>query len=320
MPVEIPLPISKGGTSSSTSENARLNLNAAPINNPNFIGNITTTGNISGNIIYSSSISSNNLFINNENIFDLNNSVFTTVSSNSASWGLSSPQSLSFNETNDQLSIQNANTVSLSSIFEKTKNLFTPSNFLPVSGGTINGDLLVLSSIFITNNPNNNISNEKLTVVGNISATGAIHASNNLPYRSGDTITEIIFQTDALAAGGATTTTTSLGERAFGLVDIGNVSKWTKSGCSGPILDFFIIGRVTNSNSFSEYDLVSNNLRIPNSYLTTSSTTNVILSSRLEQTDFPSNLSIISVRSGLNGTIGSCSISNATLKATWTVL
>jgi hypothetical protein len=292
MPIDIPLPISKGGTNSTTAEGALAQLSAAPM------------------------------------------SVFSTVQTLSTEWGLSSPQNLSFNETSDQLSIQNANTVSLSSIFEKSKNFFSPTNFFPVSGGTINGSVNILSSLTLGNGPdynfiieengnvgiNANTPNEKLTISGNISATGAIYANGNLPYRTGDSITEILFQIDSLAAGGATTTTTSLGDRAFTLLDIGNVSKWKKSGCSGPVLEFYVVGRITDPNSFSEYDIVWNNTRIPNSYLTTNSTSNVILSATLSQQDFPTTMSIVSIRSGRNGTVGSCSISNATLKATWIVL
>lgn len=60
------------------------------------------------------------------------------------------------------------------------------STFLPLTGGTLSGNLFIgdqegTTTLFISGNKvgiNNEIPNEALTVVGNISATGTIYASN----------------------------------------------------------------------------------------------------------------------------------------------
>jgi hypothetical protein len=92
-------------------------------------------------------------------------------------------QTLSFNEGTKDLSISNGNTVSLSGI--------TASGaYLPLSGGTVTGNLSVARNFDVGTNPiatlyagqsavgiNTETPNEELTVVGDISATGVVYAS-----------------------------------------------------------------------------------------------------------------------------------------------
>lgn len=93
-------------------------------------------------------------------------------------------QTLSFDETTKDLSISNGNTVSLSSLNG------TSGNYLPLSGGTVTGNLSVEGNfevgpssgsitLFISGDRvgiNTETPNEELTVVGNISASNIIYA------------------------------------------------------------------------------------------------------------------------------------------------
>ena len=140
------------------------------------ISNLTVTGEISttnslyvgGNLIQkdlqSVYTSVNNTSSNWDNVYtSVNvtsgnwNDVYTSVNNTSGNWndvyttvqsysGSSWNQTLSFNENTDILAIRDSNSLSLSSITQNNKN-YTHTNFLPLSGGLINGDLTVTGNL-----------------------------------------------------------------------------------------------------------------------------------------------------------------------------
>lgn len=79
-------------------------------------------------------------------------------------------QTLSFNDTTSQLSISNGNTVPLSGyVIPNIKSI--TQNYLPLSGGTLTGDLDVYGNTFINNN---------LTVGGSLTALGTATFANTV--------------------------------------------------------------------------------------------------------------------------------------------
>ncbi len=85
-------------------------------------------------------------------------STYNTVFANSANW----IQNLSFNENNKTLSISNGNNVSLSSLTEDL------SYYLPLTGGTITGDLSVLDVLSANIIQFNTTPTVTSTVLGNV--------------------------------------------------------------------------------------------------------------------------------------------------------
>jgi len=77
-----------------------------------------------------------------------NTSVYTQVYTESANWANDPPQTLSFNEITLQLSISDGNTVSLSSLSGGNSS---SGEYLPLSGGTLTGDLNIQSNISSVN-------------------------------------------------------------------------------------------------------------------------------------------------------------------------
>jgi hypothetical protein len=84
---------------------------------------------------------------------------YTTVSSYSATWGR---QTLSFNESNAQLTISDGNTVSLSALSGGNRSI--TGAYLPLSGGTITGVLSTTNTIY-TNNGNSDQWNNTYSTV-----------------------------------------------------------------------------------------------------------------------------------------------------------
>lgn len=78
-----------------------------------------------------------------------NLSVYNQVYSQSANWVNPVPQTLSFNEITAELSISNGNSVSLSSL--SGGNSTATGNYLPLSGGTLTGNLNIQASISSVN-------------------------------------------------------------------------------------------------------------------------------------------------------------------------
>jgi len=71
---------------------------------------------------------------------------YTTVNTNSAAWGAGgTPQNLSFDESSSLLSISDGNTVSLSALSGNGPAVF--GDYLPLSGGTLTGDLEIQGDI-----------------------------------------------------------------------------------------------------------------------------------------------------------------------------
>jgi hypothetical protein len=136
---------------------------------------LTVVGDISAtSIIYANGGDSN-----------LWNEVYTSYSTASSTFLTSETdsQTLTFDEETKDLSISNGNTVSLSSLREDL------SVYLPLSGGTVTGNLSVLGNLdvgigetytlFVNDYKvgiNTETPNEELTVVGDISATGVVYA------------------------------------------------------------------------------------------------------------------------------------------------
>ena len=98
------------------------------------ISNLTVTGDIS---------SANNLHVNGNLIQKDFQNVYSTVQSYS---GLSWNQNLTFDENTDVVTIRNSNSISLSSISNNNKN-YTHTNFLPLSGGVVNGNLTITGNV-----------------------------------------------------------------------------------------------------------------------------------------------------------------------------
>ena len=74
-----------------------------------------------------------------------NNSVYSQVNSLSDSWGTGgAPQTLSFNESNAELTISSGNTISLSAL---SGGGTATGAYLPLSGGTLTGDLNIQANI-----------------------------------------------------------------------------------------------------------------------------------------------------------------------------
>ena len=77
-------------------------------------------------------------------------------------------QTLTYSSLTEELSISNGNSVSLSSLSDKS---YADTNFLKLSGGTITGNLSVYGNTFINNN---------LTVGGNLTALGTATFANTI--------------------------------------------------------------------------------------------------------------------------------------------
>ena len=121
-------------------------------------GSISTTGSafIDGNVLIGVSgthisnlsvagqiSSAGSLYVDGNLIQKDFQSIYSTVQTNSASsWN----QTLSFNENTDTISIRDSNSLSLSSITQNNKN-YTHTNFLPLSGGVVAGDLTVTGNV-----------------------------------------------------------------------------------------------------------------------------------------------------------------------------
>ena len=172
--------------------------------------------------------------------------VFTSYSAASSTFLTSETDSqvLSFDDTTKELSISNGNSVSLHSL--------SNNDYLPLSGGTITGNLSSLNSIYIDGDlevgegsvsffvessrvgVNTETPNKELTVVGDISSTGDLYANNG----------------DSIQWNEAYTNVQS------------NSSNWNKIPISDP-LKFTFIG----DNSTTEYSVFGTNSSTNASYI-----------------------------------------------------
>lgn len=149
--------------------------------------------------------------------------------------------------------------------------------------------------------------------------------SSAWPYRTGDTITEIIHLSVADADGTISSNATTLAgsERASFILDLGNISKWRKSGCSAPTITWYLVGRTTNALSFAEWDLFNRatGLSIAGSNITTTSTATWNLNSIvIPQANFPSAMSVVAIRSRIQSSAHQVETYSSMIEVQWTVL
>ena len=198
---------------------------------------------------------------------------FTTVQSNSATWGLggngtdTGVRALTSNWESTYTSYS-ANSASFAT------TAFTDSKYLPLTGGTITGLISSTNSVYIDGlveigtgtgvttlfvgqqsvGINTETPNEALTVVGNISATGTIYANNvnstaNFLPLSGGTVTGNLTAVGNVdLASGYNTTTLFVSQEKVGINTI------------APTEDLTVIG-----NAFVSGSVSTNNIRIGNS-------------------------------------------------------
>lgn len=146
--------------------------------------------------------------------------------------------------------------------------------------------------------------------------------SSALPYRTGDKIIQY-FDISAFSASAYTTSTTTLAERATFILDIGNTTKWKKSGCGTPTVNFYVVGKTSIGTAQVTFDLYRQDTAavIANSVINTTSTNNwQVFTASLNQTDFPSTMTAVSLRGGITSGTGTMSLAAGSIEIVWTVL
>lgn len=165
---------------------------------------------------------------------------------------------------------------------------------------------------------------EKETAPNTFVTSTNVLSSIPFAYRSGDTITEFITMGVVAATIESTNSTNSYSERTAFLLDLGNTTKWNKSGCLEPEINFYVIGRSTNANTTAEFQLFrkDTSTTLTNSIIFTNSTTTFqVLSSTIPQNQFPSTITPVTVRvrKDVSGT-GNAAFTTAMIELKWTVL
>lgn len=163
-------------------------------------------------------------------------------------------------------------------------------------------------------------------LVWDATRTTVFNLSAAWPYRTGDTIVEMI--SIDLMTGGApdasSSTTLNGNERASFLLDIGDTTKWKKSGCTNngiPTITWFIVGRTPSVGATAEWDLYNRatGLLINGSTITT--TTNTVWqvhSVTIPQANWPTTMSPVAIRSRVQ-TPGTVETYTSMIQLTWTV-
>lgn len=158
---------------------------------------------------------------------------------------------------------------------------------------------------------------------GPIGATGSTGATGPVGsvYATGDTIEE---RWDFSNTSGAvlTNSTNTPTNRASMILDLGSTSgKWTKTGCSGPVITYRIIS-YSSAGATTECDLFDRTAgtQIAGSAITiTSSSTTNFQQIIIPQENFPTTPSFVSVRHK-NGGSGTSNLLGGEIIAVWTVL
>lgn len=151
--------------------------------------------------------------------------------------------------------------------------------------------------------------------------------SSAWPYRTGDTIVEIIPISVFSASGTQSSTSTSLAgsERASFLLDLGNTAKWKKSGCANsgnPIITWYVVGRSATGGVTAEWDLYDRTslATIAGSNITTASNATWNVNSIvIPQANFPSTMTPLAIRSRVQ-TAGTVDTYSSIIQLTWTIL
>jgi hypothetical protein len=165
---------------------------------------------------------------------------------------------------------------------------------------------------------------EKQTAPNTFVTSTNVLSSVPFAYRSGDTIVEAITLGLVAATLETVNSTNTYSERAAFILDLGNTTKWAKRGCSGPEINFYVIGRSTNADTTAEFQLFrkdTSSALTESIIFINSTTTFQILSATVSQNAFPSTPTAVTMRMrrGATGT-GGAGFITAMIELKWTVL
>lgn len=140
-------------------------------------------------------------------------------------------------------------------------------------------------------------------------------------YSTGNIIEER-WNTSNFAGTVLTNGTSTPTNRGGWILDLGNTSKWVKSGCTGPVITYRVLSYNSGGATGSTCDLfnrtTSSQITGSEIIITGTSTTN-IQSITINQSNFPNTPSLVIFRHA-NGGLGTNNLLLAEIVATWTVI
>jgi len=161
------------------------------------------------------------------------------------------------------------------------------------------------------------------TGLNGISGTSGVQGPQGPPILGTGNIIEERWDFSNTSGSALTNTTNTPTNRASLVLDLGSTSgKWTKAGCTGPVITYRIIGYNSAGATAAVFDLFNRttSTQIAGSELTiTSTSTTNFQEITIPTANFPSTSQYVSVRHR-NGGSGTSNLLGGELLATWTVL